>query len=130
MHIKPTLFRRNARFTGTWVADNHQLISPFAIFHFHDDQKQRVAQIMNFLGIKKVNQKNTSVSFQPKNRGKNTPNHPMVNRVFHEIFTIHFGGFTTIFGNTHIISLFFCSALFEAITRVVSCCYFCWHSYP
>ena len=31
------------------------------------------------------------------------PNHPFVHRVFHEISTIHFGGFTTpIFGNIHI----------------------------
>ena len=30
------------------------------------------------------------------------PNHPFVHRVFHEIFTIHFGGKSSIFGNIHI----------------------------
>ena len=41
---------------------------------------------------------------EPKIKGNVPPNHPfyLYNRVFHEIFTIHFGCFPPIFGNTHI----------------------------
>ena len=37
----------------------------------------------------------------PKNRGF-PPNHPILNKVFHEMFTIHFGGFPPLFLETPI----------------------------
>ena len=41
----------------------------------------------------------------PKMVGFVPPNHPLNNRVFHDLKTIPFEGFTPIFGNTHVWSL-------------------------
>ena len=52
-------------------------------------------------GVSRIDWVDWYMGVEPKIRVF-TPNHPFVHRVGTIIFTIHFGGFPTIFGNTHI----------------------------